>query len=103
VGERGYRYKQAQKKSQDRRQQAVEPHKMSPVNIALIEAKSKQEWSPEQVSGGLEVECGITTSLATIYLHVWANKHKGGDLYTHLRLYIADPYRFLQRVATKVK
>jgi len=85
VGKKGYRYKQAQKKSQDRRRQAIKPHKMTPANITLIEAKIKQDWSPEQVSGWLEMECGITISLETIYLHVWANKQKGGDLYTHLR------------------
>ncbi len=43
VGERGYRYKQAQKKSRGRRQQAVKPHKMTRVNIASIETKIKQE------------------------------------------------------------
>ena len=36
-GERGYRYKQAQKKSSVRRQQAVNTLKMTPANVVLIE------------------------------------------------------------------
>jgi len=37
VGKKGYRYKQAQKKSQDRRRQAIKPHKMTPANITWIQ------------------------------------------------------------------
>jgi len=51
-----------------------------PANIALIKAMIKQEWNLEQVFGWLEMECGITSSVKTLYLHVWANKQKGGDV-----------------------
>jgi len=84
-GELGYRPKQAQEKSRKRRKQAVKPHKMTPANVALIEAGLRQEWSPDQVSGWLEQERSIAISHETIYLHVWADMHQGGDLYTHLR------------------
>lgn len=85
TGERGYRYKQAQRKSRERRKQATRPHKMTPDNIALIEQGLRQEWSPEQISGWLKVEHNIKISLETIYLYVWDDKRNGGDLYTHLR------------------
>jgi len=38
-----------------------------------------------QISGWLEEEHCIRISLETIYLHIWANKNQGGDLYMHLR------------------
>jgi len=84
-GERGYRPKQAQEKFTERRKQAVKPHKMTPANVALIDTGLRQEWSPDQISGWLEQERSIAISHETIYLHVWADMHQGGDLYTHLR------------------
>jgi IS30 family transposase len=84
-GKRGYRHKQAHNKSCERRKSATKRHKMTPDNIALIEARLRQEWSPEQISGWLNKEHNILISLESIYLHVWDDKHKGGDLYKHLR------------------
>jgi IS30 family transposase len=43
------------------------------------------EWSPEQISGWLLVEREELISHESIYLHVWADKQAGGDLYTCLR------------------
>ena len=37
-------------------------------------------WSPEQIAGHLR-----TVSHETIYVHVWADKRRGGSLWTHLR------------------
>ena len=84
-GERGYRHKQAHNKSCERRKLAIKPHKMTPDNIMLIETALRQEWSPEQISGWLKKELAILISHETIYLHIWADKRKGGDLYKHLR------------------
>ncbi|MDP1969546.1 MAG: IS30 family transposase, partial [Methylobacter sp.] len=39
------------------------------------------DWSPEQVSGKLE----ITISHERIYQPIWADKQCGGTLYQHLR------------------
>lgn len=85
TGERGYRHKQAQEKSAQRRKEASKATKMTPSMIATIESKLRIEWSPEQVSGWLLDEREELISHEAIYLHVWANKQSGGNLYTHLR------------------
>lgn len=84
-GERGYRYKQAQHKAAQRRKQAVCRTKMTPSMIGTIESKIRIDWSPEQVSGWLLEEQDLLISHESIYLHIWADKQVGGDLYTHLR------------------
>jgi len=85
TGERGYRHKQAQEKTMQRRNAASKATKMTAVLIKLIESKLRIEWSPEQISGWLLAEQDILISHDSIYLHVWSDKRKGGDLYTHLR------------------
>ena len=84
-GQRGYRHKQADRFARARRQSAIMPHKMTPTLINLIEAKLGVKWSPEQISGWLMREKDISISHESIYRHVWANKHEGGELYLHLR------------------
>ncbi|MFA7554751.1 MAG: IS30 family transposase, partial [Spongiibacteraceae bacterium] len=84
-GDRGYRHKQAQEKMVQRRREAVKPTKMTPALIAEIELKLRIEWSPEQISGWLLVGKERLISHESIYLHIWANKQLGGDLYTYLR------------------
>ena len=84
-GERGYRFKQAQRKCDERRKEATKPTKMTPSMIEVVESKIRLDWSPEQVSGWLLEECDQLLSHETIYQHIWADKQAGGDLYTHLR------------------
>lgn len=80
-GERGYRPKQAHRRACQRRQvSACNARRISASDWLEIEAKLREDWSPEQVSG--------TTGLASteaIYLHVYEDKRAGGDLHTHLR------------------
>ncbi len=85
AGKKGYRSKQAQGKSTLRRTEAVSPTKMTVHMIGVVESKLCIQWSPEQISGWLLEEHALLLSHETIYLHVWANKKAGGDLYTHLR------------------
>ena len=85
TGERGYRQKQAQARSDERRAQAAKATKMTPPMIDLIESKLREKWSPEQVSGWLLETENESISHETIYLHVWADKRAAGDLYTYLR------------------
>jgi len=85
TGERGYRYKQAQQMSEDRRTRAVKASKMTPEMIQLVESKLRLKWSPEQISGWLLEEHEKLLSHETIYLHIWADKASGGDLFNHLR------------------
>ena len=84
-GERGYRHKQAQRKSTERRQNAARAKKMTEPMIAVVEAKLREKWSPEQISGWLLEETGESLSHERIYQHIWDDKRSGGDLYTHLR------------------
>lgn len=85
TGGRGYRHKQAQYRTKRRRAEAVSTTKMTPEAIELIETKLRLDWSPEQISGWLLTEQEQLISHESIYLHVWADKRAGGDLYRHLR------------------
>lgn len=84
-GDRGYRFQQAHIKAAERRQKAVKRTKMTPEAITSIESKIRLEWSPEQISGWLLEDQGQLISHESIYLHIWADKRAGGNLYTYLR------------------
>ena len=51
----------------------------------LVDDRIKQDWSPEQISGRLFMEQGISISHEWIYLHIYRDKRRGGDLHKHLR------------------
>jgi IS30 family transposase len=78
TGKRGYRPKQAQRKAENRRKLTAKPLKMTAVAIALIDAKIRINWSPEQISGWLKEEKSIGISHERIYQHIWTDKLKGG-------------------------
>lgn len=86
-GLRGYRFKQAQTKSDERRKAASAPaRKMTPDVIAIIEAKlCEEQWSPEQISGWMKATQKRSVSHECIYRHIYADKHNGGTLHKHLR------------------
>ncbi|MFO1367915.1 MAG: IS30 family transposase [Marinagarivorans sp.] len=85
-GERGYRHKQAQEKSAQRRRSSHSPHVLTPDTVIQVEKLlTEEQWSPDQISGWLLVEEGIQISHETIYRHIWADKRNGGTLYRHLR------------------
>jgi len=85
-GKRGYRHKQAHSKAVARRKKASSvPRKIDFAQVELIERLLTQEqWSPDQISGFL-ARGKLFVSHEWIYRHIWADKKKGGDLYTHLR------------------
>lgn len=83
-GLRGYRPKQAQEKAMRRRYE--KPKTRIPLTTwVLVNDRIKQNWSPEQISGRLFMEQGISISHEWIYLHIYQDKHQGGDLHKHLR------------------
>ena len=84
-GKRGYRPKQAQIKADRRKHLAAKSLKMKPEVIELIESQIRFDLSPDQASNVLKQEHGLYISHERIYQHIWADKRKGGDLYTHLR------------------
>jgi IS30 family transposase len=85
TGKRGYRIKQAQSSADKRRLLSSKALKMTARLVALIDSKIRIEWSPEQISGWLREECNIFISHETIYLYIWSDKRRGGQLFQHLR------------------
>ncbi len=82
-GLRGYRPKQAHQKAMSRRNHAR--RRIKPGIWLLIEAKIRQEWSPEQIAGWLKRQVAVEISHEWIYQYVLVDKHAGGTLYRHLR------------------
>ena len=82
-GQRGYRPKQAHSLAMSRRRQGQ--RRIQSVTWALIEAKIRLEWSPEQISGWLLKHHGIQVSHEWIYQYLLSDKQAGGDLHKHLR------------------
>jgi len=85
TGLRGYRIKQAQKLAQQRRENASKEIKMTAKLIELINLKLHEKWSPEQISGWLELNEATNISHETIYQHIWRDKQRGGTLFKALR------------------
>jgi len=84
-GQRGYRHKQAQCRTDERRHSAAKTIKMDDSMIERVELKLREKWSPEQISGWLFDEQSERLSHERIYQHIWGDKRAGGELYTHLR------------------
>ena len=83
-GLRGYRPKQAHSKAISRRFHKSLPR--IPISTwAFIQHLIKNEWSPEQISAWLKLQCDIRVSHETIYQYILSNKKRGGKLYRHLR------------------
>jgi IS30 family transposase len=85
TGLRGYRIQQAQRLAQQRRAEASKAIKMTAKLIELISLKLDDKWSPEQISGWLELNKAINISYETIYQHIWRDKQRGGVLFKSLR------------------
>lgn len=85
TGLKGYRPKQAQNKSDKRRQNAEKAITFLDDLADLVTIKLRQDWSPEQISGWLKKEALPTVSHERIYQHIWRDKQQGGELYRHCR------------------
>ncbi len=83
-GLRGYRPAQAHEKAVTRRSNKFQPRICSST-WSLVDSLIKQDWSPEQISGRLSSERGISISHEWVYLYIYQDKRQGGDLHTHLR------------------
>lgn len=82
-GKRGYRPKQAHRKTLRRRKKTKK--RINAKTWAIVEEKIRQDWSPEQVSGWLKRNTAIRISHEWIYQYIYADKRVGGDLHEHLR------------------
>lgn len=91
-GLKGYRPRQAQRLSQQRRVTAYKAIKITEEVKHWIEILLRQELSPEQAMGYLERHKGIKLHHETLYRMIYEDKAQGGDLYQHLRV-SSKPYR----------
>lgn len=87
TGLKGYRYKQAQRKANEKRRRASQgPSKLHTNEIAFIKKGLKLQWSPEQISGVMGLKKDLNKiSHETIYKFVCQEKLSGGSLYKELR------------------
>lgn len=85
-GQKGYRYKQAQEKHQERKMTSYKHSKwtISIENLVTVYLQEDQ-WSPEQISGYIKRTLNISISHQRIYEFILSDKLDGGVLYRHLR------------------
>ncbi|TLM98637.1 MAG: IS30 family transposase [Actinobacteria bacterium] len=68
-----------------RRRRSRRNARIGPETWRVVHRYLRMDWSPEQVAGFLRAEGILRISHETIYIHVWADKRAGGDLWKHLR------------------
>jgi IS30 family transposase len=68
-----------------RRRRSRRNARIGPETWAVVDRYLRLDWSPEQVSGFLRDEGMLRISHEAIYVHVWADKRAGGDLWKHMR------------------
>jgi IS30 family transposase len=83
--DKGYRPFKADSRTRGRRSRSRRNKQFEARDFALIESYLRLDWSPEQVSCYLKRVKILNISHETIYLHVWADKEAGGDLYARFR------------------
>jgi transposase, IS30 family len=81
---RGYRPRQAQLLTEQRRQTKAVP-RISDTAWSHVDALLKEDWSPEQISLWLKAEHDILISHEWIYQFILQDKADGGDLHSHQR------------------
>lgn len=84
-GQRGWRPKQAQALRDERRRACCNAERFSSEDWAEVERLIRWDMSPEQAARRLALEGRLQISHETIYLHIYADKRRDGDLWRHLR------------------
>lgn len=93
-GLRGYRPKQAQQMADDRHEEKVQTRIPNETWDWVKQLLIDDDWSPEQISGWLVAEKGMSVSHEWIYQFVYQDKRQGGDLHSHLRCQKARRKRY---------
>lgn len=83
-GQKGYRDQQADYLARSRRWQAHRA-RISRQTWEWVELLLRQQWSPEQIHGRLQLEKQPSVSPEWIYQYIYQDKRRGGMLYRHLR------------------
>lgn len=85
-GQRGYHYKQAQVKADDRKRRLQNYRNLTiELRRTIREKITKEQWSPEQIVGNLRQKGEACVCMETIYAYIRADKAAGGDLWTYCR------------------
>jgi len=82
---RGYNAEMAQVISTKTEMQKKKRFSLTKPIEKYIRAKLKEDWSPEQISGRMKLDTGMSVVHETIYRYIYTNKKNGGKLYTYLR------------------
>ena len=80
-----YRPQLADWYANSRRSRSRRHQRFTTADWALVDARLRKQWSPEQISGRFRRLHQLRISHETIYRHIWADKRAGGTLHTHLR------------------
>jgi len=83
---RTYRAFKAQGYTNRRRRSSRRNTQFGAADWALVERLLGEDWSPEQIVGRCASVGVLQISHETIYRHIWADKDRGGTLWTHLRV-----------------
>jgi len=82
---RGYNAELAQIISSKTEMQKAKRFALTKSIQRYIRSKLKLDWSPEQISGRMKLDTGISVVHETIYRYIYTNKKNGGKLYQYLR------------------
>jgi len=83
-GLRGYHPRQAHEFAAKRRMSKAQP-RITTEHWQWVEQFIREDWSPEQISLWLSAAGRCRISHEWIYLYVYADQYKGGELHRHLR------------------
>lgn len=83
---RFYWYLRAQSYTNHRRRISRRNAQFTAADWSVVERWLRKDWSPEQVVGWCARFGLLAISHETIYRHIWADKDRGGTLWTHLRV-----------------
>ena len=75
----GYKASPAIRAARERHERKKK-HRIDDAAWAMVRSLLRCEWSPEQISNRLKLEKRAAVSHETIYLYVYRDKNKGGDL-----------------------
>lgn len=79
--EGGYDHRHAQRQAKQRWHAASALPRIDAQAWATVEARLREDWSPEQIAGTNEV----VISVERIYQYIAADRQRGGTLWQHLR------------------
>lgn len=68
-----------------RRRASKAKRRITASDWELVEEKIRLDWSPEQISGWLKKNTGISISHERIYQYIYKDQESGGNLHEHLR------------------